>query len=213
MIDPLFALQRLRAPLAAVFLAAGCATDTSSPNGIDVASLSSGVSGMTAAFLNSNALQNVNNLALYFPQYLHPAAATSRGVRAWERAFATLPKAAVGSLPSASTSVARIMSGAAAIQALFPAIVQGRTLVWDTAGHQYLIDSTLTGAPPSGIRILIYTPSPVNGQPTLPLLQTGYLDLSDKSSRAASTLGLLLTAAPLAVAQYDVTLTIYAIPN
>jgi hypothetical protein len=86
----------------------------------------------------------------------------------------------------------------------FPAILLPRTLACYTLSLTCKIDTTLSGAPANGIRILIYTSNPFTGQPALPLTQTGYLELTDKSSAATATLGTLLALGTATIAQSDV---------
>lgn len=187
--------RRSAAGLLALTLLAGC-KDALGPGSADVASLSSDVTAMTAAFMNSASLQDMSRLSPLFPLY-SPAA----GVRA---AFpVSMSRQALLARAAAERSLARLLSSSP--QALFPPAVLGRTLAFDAASYTYKIDSTLTGAPANGIRILIYATNALTGQPVLPLSQTGYLELTDKSSPQSPTLGVLLTFGAVTVVQYDVT--------
>ena len=82
----------------------------------------------------------------------------------------------------------------------------GKTLVWDTTTHAYVV-SSLSGAPATGVRILIYAVNPVIAEPIVPVQQLGYVDLTDESTPAADQLGVLLTLGASTIADYAVTLS------
>ena len=58
-----------------------------------------------------------------------------------------------------------------------PDNVKGKTFIWDADTRTYVPDATATGAPPNGVRFLLYTWDGVNG-PTLPLNRIGYVDIA-----------------------------------
>jgi hypothetical protein len=64
--------------------------------------------------------------------------------------------------------------------ALFADSVLGKTFTFDCASNRYVRDDTLTGAPPSGIRIALYGQGDTY-QPECPLVPRGLLDLTDIS--------------------------------
>ena len=71
-----------------------------------------------------------------------------------------------------------------------PEELLGRTLVYDPDGNSYKIDSTRTGAPPDGVRFILYAFDFL--RPSLPLTEIGHLDIVDAST--ASTINVSLTA-------------------
>ncbi len=187
--------RRSAAGLLSLTLLAGC-KDALGPGSVDVASLSSGVTAMTAAFESSASLQDMFALSQFFPAY-----SSVPGVRAALRVPAS--RQAFLARAAADRSLARSLS--ASPQALFPLAVLGKTLAWDTASHGYQINNTLGGAPVNGIRILVYTSNTLTSQPVLPLQQTGYLELTDESVAQGSTLGVLLTQGSSTVIDYAMT--------
>jgi hypothetical protein len=108
-----------------------------------------------------------------------------------------LDPALSGSLPGATRlaqAVARIAGVTAAPgAALVPIIrtsVLGTTFVYDPAQSKYVADPARSGAPPNGIRFILYESE--NGHP-VPSKEVGYADLTDERVSAANSLGLRLT--------------------
>jgi hypothetical protein len=196
-------LKRL-VPVAAVLLASSLTAckDATSPNDVNAGTIEASFTAATATFNNNAAFQSMATLANLFPIYA--------GTAALRASLPALPE------PTGPAGVARIRSRAQALralaslranpQALFPANVLGKTLVWDTTTHAYVV-STLTGAPTTGIRILIYAVNPVTAEPIVPVQQLGYVDLTDESTPAADQLGVLLTLGATTIADYAVTLS------
>jgi hypothetical protein len=91
--------------------------------------------------------------------------------------------------------------------ALFPSNVLGKTFQWDTAsgGHYRITDSTVTGAPSSGIRFILYQVDTATLKPRLPLAKAGYVDLADVSNVSSNGLHLLLMVGTQTAADYTVT--------
>jgi hypothetical protein len=198
----MFVLKRAL-PVVAVLSAcalAACSKDSLSPDSVDASTLSASVSGMTSTFQNNAAFQSMATLSALFPQYAATAAV---------RATLPMDPAVPGSLAAradvARKAIASLASISSGVQALFPANVLGKTLVWDTLTHTYQPDPTLAGAPAAGIRILIYAVNPVTSMPVVPLQQLGYLELTDKSSPQDNKLGVLLTLGQTTIAAYDIT--------
>ena len=197
-------LERL-IPVAAVLLASSLAAckDATSPEDVNIGTIEAGFTSATATFNNNAAFQSMAVLSNLFPVYAGTAALR-----------ASLPTSPLATGPAA---LARVRARSQALrvmaslrsnpQALFPANVLGKTLVWDTTSHTYVI-SALTGAPPTGIRILIYAVNPIVDEPIVPLQQLGYVDLTDESTPAADQLGILLTLGATTIADYTVTLSI-----
>lgn len=196
-------LKRL-VPAAAVLLASSltACSDATSPNDVNAGTIEAGFTAATATFNNNAAFQSLATLSTRFPQYAATAA-----LRA---SLPTTPDvngpAAVAQVRARAQALRRLASLRANPQALFPANVLGKTLVWDTTAHAYVI-SNLTGAPAAGIRILIYAVNPILDEPIVPVQQLGYVDLTDESTPAADQLGVLLTLGATTIADYTVRLS------
>jgi hypothetical protein len=186
--------RRSAAGLLALSLLAGC-KDALGPGSVDVASLSANVATMTAVFTNSASLQDLAGLAPSLPLF--------SPVAGFRMTLGPISHQALVARGAAARSLVRSLS--ASPQGLFPTTVLGKTLAWDTASHTYLVDNTLTGAPANGVRILIYSANILNSQPSLPLHQTGYLELTDESAGQVSTLGVRLAQGTTMVVDYAVT--------
>ncbi len=71
---------------------------------------------------------------------------------------------------------------------LFPLNFLGGTFVFDAATDAYVLDRTLGGAPPDGVRFVLYTLDPASGLPSLPLFPIGFVDLVDESNATSTRL-------------------------
>lgn len=121
--------------------------------------------------------------------------------------------AAVGDLGSAKVEAATAsllpalsLSGSSAMEPIFPSNLLGVTFVWN--GTDYVPDDTIPGAPANGVRFIVYAINPATRLPVEPLVEVGYLDLTDDGSAASTRLGLLLVDTSGAA---DVTLVDYFI--
>lgn len=196
----MFRLNRLsKAALLAMATAlAGCA-DSLSPDTVDPEQLNGDLQVLASAFDNNAAFQAMKNLSPHFPQY------RSTGVL-----FSSLPGAPGPRGMAARLADPRLLAdlrSPGGIHALFPSDVLGKTMVWDTAANAYVAGAA-TGAPPTGIRIILYVADPVTGMPFEPLQPIGNLDLTDESTAQADRLGVLLRLGGATIADYDVTLQV-----
>lgn len=89
--------------------------------------------------------------------------------------------------------------------ARIPPDLLGTTYVWDADSGGY-VASSLTGAPPNGIRFMLYTLAPL--EPALPLDPLGYVDFTDQGSGSALVIGLTVVGTTGATAVTYVDLTI-----
>lgn len=194
-------LKRLTS-IAVVCVSAAACSDSVGPEDVNPALLASSVSGATATFNNNAAFQSLATLSVRFPQYAAVAAlrATLPAIPAYR-----LPAALAGAR-ARGDAVRLVASLHADPLALFPSNVLGKTLEWDVVNSVYVVGAA-AGAPGNGIRILLYAVNPVTGQPTVPLQQLGYVELTDESTAAADQLGILLTLGTTPIADYAIRLT------
>lgn len=73
--------------------------------------------------------------------------------------------------------------------ALFPDDLLGMTFAYDVENQRYVL-SDQTGAPANGVRFILYAVNLATGQVVTPLSEIGYVDLTDKSTASATTLGI-----------------------
>jgi len=165
---------------AAALAAAGCGESTS-PSPSDPAAVAADVGGLSAAFRSGVAFQSLGALASSFTLHAPAARPAAPGLGAARGAGLDLLRTLAARAPAATLT-------------LFPANLLGKTFVWDTAGGgRYRVDSTVTGAPATGVRFWLYYVASGASAPSRPLLAIGSLDLADQSTAFANTLGVKLT--------------------
>jgi len=71
---------------------------------------------------------------------------------------------------------ARIMDGSGTASVI-PQVALGKTFEFDTLADRYVAGQR-TGAPANGVRFILYAVDPVTEAPVLPLVETGYADLT-----------------------------------
>ena len=194
----MFSLKRLT-------LAAACAgaaslaacNDNLSPDTVSPEQLGAKLESLSSAFDNNAAFQSLKVLSTSFPQYSVVAAlraGTPQGI---------LPSAMAHNI-AVQQSAVRALEGLRApvgTQALFPADVLGKTLVWSVDSSRYVVGQQ-AGAPATGVRILLYAVDLGTQEPLQPLQQLGYLDLTDESTAQANKLGVVLTLGTSTIASY-----------
>jgi hypothetical protein len=99
-------------------------------------------------------------------------------------------------VPSASRG---IQASVAAV----PAAVLGTTFVWDATNDIY-VASNLPGAPTSGVRFVLYAVDPVALRPVVPLVEVGYVDITDHSTSTALDVGVRVVEGSVVYLDYDV---------
>lgn len=89
--------------------------------------------------------------------------------------------------------------------AFFPSNHLGVTFVYHH-GEGHYIPSDRTGAPENGIRVIYYAMDPITERPAEPLVELGYIDLTDESMPSSERLGILVVSTS---GDADVTLADY----
>jgi len=182
------------AVLAAV-LAAGC-SDSTSPSTADPSTMATTVTSFNASLAQNSVFQSLIALDGSAALGVAVARAALPATGPWTRVDAGTRRA---------LSVLAAQAPAAAL-ALFPANVLGKTFQWDStnpAGYR-ITDSTLTGAPSTGVRFILYQVDTATGQPSQPLMTTGYIDLADVSTAQANALHLVLKVGSQTAADYTI---------
>jgi hypothetical protein len=107
----------------------------------------------------------------------------------------------------AARELAAIVPRSGAVQAAVMAIPEqylGTTFVWD-AGSSGYVASNLAGAPSDGVRFLLYAVDPVLLQPVEPLVETGYVDITDHGTMSTVDVNLKVVEGGVVYLNYDVT--------
>lgn len=95
---------------------------------------------------------------------------------------------------------------AAALAPIFPADKLGKTLVCTLNQEnrcRFDVDPSRTGAPADGVRFILYAVDPILKRVVTPLQEIGYLDVTDKSTPAAATVGLKAVIGGTTMLEYD----------
>jgi len=193
-------------PVLAAALAAGGCGESTSPSATDPSAFVPAVNSLNASFSQNAVFQSLaaltGNVVLSAPAVPSPVAELGalRAVAAARRSLVLMQR--LGD------------RAPAAIAALFPVNVLGKTFVWDTAagGRYRIMDSTTSGAPAAGTRFTLYQVDTATGRPRLPLATTGNVDLTDVSSARADALAIgvhvgVQTAADYTIANVRTTTT------
>ncbi|HWO87744.1 MAG TPA: hypothetical protein VNL98_01200 [Gemmatimonadales bacterium] len=194
------------AALAASAILVACEEDA--PTAVNPAQMSTELSSVIATFENNAAFQSLSQLSSRFPNYAAVALLRSRlpDIPSRPEDVAAL-RSYAAEMAARFSRPEGILASPGDVQALFPADVLGKTLVWDVNTDQYVVGN-LSGAPANGIRILIYTIDPASGQPFEPLQQLGYVNLTDESTAQADRLGVELKLGTTTIADYTVSATV-----
>ena len=91
-------------------------------------------------------------------------------------------------------------AGAALIPVMRPSVL-GKTFVYDPGTRTYVPDATRPGAPPNGVRFVLYETA-ASGDP-IPGREVGYADLTDERRPSPSTAGIRLVAVSGGVTHLD----------
>ena len=102
--------------------------------------------------------------------------------------------------------LARPGRGIQASVAAIPSGVLGTTFVWDETNDVYLA-SSLTGAPASGVRFLLYAIDPVTFRPVEPVVEVGYVDVIDQSTATLMDVRVKVVSGNVVYLDYDVAVT------
>ena len=185
---------------------AGC-SDAAGPSDVfDPVTTNESAQNVLSKVASNQAIQSISVLASAFPSFGGSPALL----------IATLPPA---SLEQASERMwlgdrVRFMSqtlsleGAAAPAVIFPADHLGKTFVLNPATGQYEIDDSRTGAPANGVRLILYAVDPILHATVEPLVEIGYLDLTDESTPSADAIGIEAVISGTTILDYDASATV-----
>lgn len=193
----MFPMKRLTPALVAGLALAAC-KETTSPESVDTGALTNDVTTISTTFESNAAYNSMTLLSWHFPVF--------GGTNLVRQALPRSPRRMMdaqrsGVLPRAGAAGPR--PAPEDVQALFPVDVLGKTFEWNTTTDAYAA-TTRSGAPSTGIRIIIYSVNPVGGMPVEPVQELGYLDLTDESTAAADQLGVLLRLGSTTIADYAI---------
>lgn len=119
------------------------------------------------------------------------ASAATVGAVGWDSGF----ESAVQRLATAT-----IDAGAALIPVMHPSVL-GTTFVYDASAGTYVPDAARMGAPPNGVRFILYETAG-NGDP-IPGREVGFADLTDERRSSPTTAGIRLVVVSGGVTHLD----------
>ncbi len=158
------------------------------------------VEGVFATIENNQAVQSIAVLADGFPAFSGAPAALQ----------ATLPIALSAARGTPQWFGARLSQlelkppphSTAAPAVLFPADLLGKTFVYNTQTGAYEVDLNRSGAPATGVRLILYAVDPILRQVVTPLNEIGHLDLTDEGTPAADAVGIKAVINDVTVLDY-----------
>jgi hypothetical protein len=190
-----YARQSVAAGVLALALG-GCGKDSSGPSEFNPQGTSADMSAATAAF----ATQQMSSYAvlggdisavLNASPVVKSSALAVRGLDATRAArdlAAIVPRR--GAFQASVTSI--------------PATLLGTTFVWDVTTDTY-VASGLAGAPSAGVRFKLYAVDPVMLRPVEPLVEVGYVDITDHSTLSAVDVNVKVVEGGVVYLAYEVT--------
>ena len=204
------AMRRLVPGALATALLVGACEKSTAPTTTDPTTMATAVSGMSSTLMQNSALISLNAL-LYTPGFAG-AAMVAATAPAAQPGTAGGGGGATAALRTASLMRSMALARPAALQALFPANILGKTFQWDatTVPPGYRIkDSTYTlpgapAVPSNGVRFILYQVDTASGMPNPGLQTTGYVDLADVSTAAANALHIVVHVASGTAADYTI---------
>jgi hypothetical protein len=192
-----YARQSLVAAVLALALAA-CSKDSSGPSEFNPQGTTADMTAAESAF-SSQQMSSFAVLGADISATLGGSAAVKSSAMA------------VGGATGAATRYARELAalvpqgGASpASMASIPSQYLGTTFVWDVATDTY-VASDLPGAPSAGVRFLLYAVDPVLLQPVEPLVEVGYVDITDHSTATTVDVNVKVVEGGTVYLDYDVT--------
>ena len=107
----------------------------------------------------------------------------------------------------AARDLAAIVPGHGAFQATVasvPSALLGTTFVWNADSNGY-VASDQAGAPSDGVRFLLYAVDPVLLQPVEPLVEVGYVDITDHGTASTVDVNVKVVEGNVVYLAYEVT--------
>jgi hypothetical protein len=112
-------------------------------------------------------------------------------------------------VPFSAQVVKSFSASASAAEPVFPPELLGVTFEWNFLEGHY-VPTERAGAPTNGIRFVLYAIDPVTRVPVEPLVETGFVNLTDEGGASNTRLGLYAESGGTALVDYFVDL-VYAL--
>jgi len=206
-------LAKRSVPLLVVlsFAPTGCGGDSSPDVPFNPAGTSADLEAVEAAF-GSSAFASFSSMSYLFDGAFSGAPLVSSSVAALDlkargpggaRAGAIRSaKRLAGILAAARNKTLSASRSGIPTDAAVPAEVAGKT--YEYSGGTY-VPTDRTGAPLNGVRFLLYAVDPVSFVPVEPLVETGYVDITDLSGASTQSVRLEVVSGGITYVEYTVT--------
>ncbi len=172
---------------AAIVLATACSESSGPAHLVDPVSTAAKVSAVDSVFSvpTIDAFTSIGDL-MDPARGLAPAASLLRATQ--PRPYASGYAGAAQRFRAFEEGGASLSVGGSALAGgLIPDELKGKTFEWDVAvGHYVVTDRP--GAPPDGVRFILYAINPITRRPAEPLVEVGYVDLIDLSTETTRSL-------------------------
>lgn len=190
-----YARRSLAAAVLALALAA-CGKDSNAPSEFNAQGTTSDLSFAESAFSSSQMSS--------FAMMGGDISAALNGT-ALVKTSALAVRGAPGSAALYGRELAALVprSGGALQAAAIPSQYLGTTFVWNADSSWYEA-SDLPGAPTSGVRFLLYAVDPVLFRPVTPLVEVGYVDITDHSTSTSVDVNVKVVEGAMVYLEYDV---------
>jgi len=197
---------RVRLVVPALLIAvAACGDDPVQPD-LNTTQVTQQVTKVTAA-LASPEMQDLLSLSSFFTLGLPPATSVATDALRLMYRSSDLAVSGVTSQRDAVHSLlaTRRFFSAVEASAVLPAEALGTTFVYNPSTTQYEA-SERTGAPSDGVRFILYAVDQL-GEPVVPLVETGYVDLRDLSTSTSAVIRLTAITSGTTFADYQVSVS------
>ena len=159
-----------------VFALAGCSDSVSPGEDFDALLTSDAAAGVYDAIEGNSAVQSMAVMGEHFPTFAAAPVAASLPSAPWNPGdWGAQRLGAMQALPFEPT----------VSQVLFPQNYLGTRWVYNPTTEQYELASDHTGAPETGVRIMLYAVDPILHRIVEPLTEVGYVDLTDETDATA----------------------------
>jgi hypothetical protein len=192
-----YARQSLAAGVLALALAA-CGKDNSGPSEFNPQGTSADMSAAEAAF-STEQMSSFAVLGTDISAVLNASPVVAGSALAVQ--------GAAGGAARYARQLAALVPERGAVQAMvtsIPSGLLGTTFVWDVTTGTY-IASDLPGAPSAGVRFKLYAVDPVLLQPVEPLVEVGYVDITDHGTATSIDVNVKVVEGGTVYLDYDVT--------
>jgi hypothetical protein len=159
-----------------VFALAGCSDSLTPGDDFDALLTSDAAAGVYDAIEGNAAVQSMAVMGEHFPTFAAAPVAATLPTAPWNPGdWSSQRLSAMQALPFEPTIA----------ETVFPPDLLGTRWVYNATEGQYVLADDHTGAPETGVRIMLYAVDPILHRIVEPLTEVGYVDLTDETDATA----------------------------